>query len=86
MTTTAIRQKLYDYIRFAEDKKVKAIYTVLENEIEEGYDYWNDTAFINELDKMSADYESGKVKGIPWEDAKKQILSKKATTRKDVQS
>jgi len=29
MTIAAIRHKLYDYIRVAEDKKVKAIYTML---------------------------------------------------------
>jgi len=45
MTTAAIRHKLYDYIRVAEDKKVKAIYTMLAGEIEEDYDYWNDKKF-----------------------------------------
>jgi hypothetical protein len=75
MTTAAIRQKLYDYIRFAEDKKVKAIYTMLENEVEEVYDHWNDANFLAELDKRSADYKNGTVKGIGWEEAKKQILA-----------
>lgn len=35
MTASNIRHRLYDYIRVAEDKKVKAIYTMLEDEIEE---------------------------------------------------
>lgn len=74
MTTKAIRHKLYDYIRVAEDKKVKAIYTMLAGEIEEDYDHWNDKAFVAELDKRSADFKSGKVKGVTWEDAKAQIL------------
>ena len=73
MTTTAIRNKLYDYIRVAEDKKIKAIYTMLEGEIEQQYDYWNDKVFVAELNKRSADLKSGKVKGIAWEDAKAQI-------------
>ncbi len=64
MTATAIRQKLCDYIRVAEDRKVKAIYTMLEEEIEEAYNYWNDKEFVAELDKRTAEYESGKVKGI----------------------
>jgi putative addiction module component len=75
MTTTTIRQKLYDYIRVAEDRKLKAIYTMLEAEIEEDYDHWKDKDFVKELDKRSADYKTGKVKGVSWEKAKSQILS-----------
>ncbi len=74
MTTALIRQKLYEYIRVADDKKVKAIFTMVEDEIEE-YDWTKDKEFIAELDRRSADYKSGKVKGIPWEDAKKQLLA-----------
>jgi hypothetical protein len=74
MTASSIRQKLYDYIRVAEDKKVKAIYTMLEGEIEGTYDYWNDKEFVAVLDKRSEDHKSGRVKGIAWEDAKAQIM------------
>lgn len=58
MTAAAIRHKLYDYIRVAEDKKVKAIYTMLAGEIEEDFDYWNDKNFVAELEKRSADLKS----------------------------
>ncbi len=75
MTISTIRHKLYDYIRVAEDKKVKAIYTILKAEIEEAYDYWNGKEFIAELQKRSADYKSGKSKSIPWKEASEQILS-----------
>jgi hypothetical protein len=34
-SSAAIRHKLYDYIRIADDKKLHAIYSLLENEIEE---------------------------------------------------
>ena len=74
MTTKAIRHKLYDYIRVAEDKKVKAIYSMLAEEIEEDYDHWDDKSFVAELDKHSADYKAGKVKAVLWEEAKVQIL------------
>ncbi len=33
MTIAAIREKLHEYINVAEDKKVKAIYTMVEDEI-----------------------------------------------------
>jgi hypothetical protein len=83
MTTNAIRQKLYDYIRVAEDKKVKAIYTMLEGEIEEIYEWWNDKAFMAVLDKRSAEYKSGKIKGVSWEEAKRQIIgSSKINTKR----
>ncbi|MGI8951699.1 MAG: hypothetical protein ACR2FN_08960 [Chitinophagaceae bacterium] len=74
MTSTNIRQKLHDYIRVAEDRKLRAIYTMLEDEIET-YDYWNDKAFVSELNKRSADYKNGKVKAVPWKKAKEQILN-----------
>jgi len=35
MSTAAIRERLYDYIRVADDKKVRAIYTMLEDTIVE---------------------------------------------------
>lgn len=82
MTSLAIREKLYNYIRVAEDKKVKAIYTMLENEIEEVHDYWNDESFVQELDNRSADYKSGKDKGILWDVAKKEILDSSKKKKK----
>jgi hypothetical protein len=33
MTTAAIRDRLYDYIKVADDKKIKAIYMMLEDDI-----------------------------------------------------
>ena len=36
MTTATIRKKLHDYINIADDKKVKAIYTIVEDEMESG--------------------------------------------------
>lgn len=74
MTTALIRQKLYEYIRIADEKKVKAIFTMVEGELEE-YEWTKDKEFLAELDRRTADYKSGKVKGIPWEEAKKSILA-----------
>jgi RNA polymerase-interacting CarD/CdnL/TRCF family regulator len=36
MTAEAIRQKLSTYIQIADDKKLKAVYTLLEDDMQEG--------------------------------------------------
>jgi len=59
MTTTAIRQKLYDYIRVADDKKIKAIYTLLEDQLVPKYEWSEDEAFVAELDERVRRYEAG---------------------------
>jgi hypothetical protein len=74
MTTTAIRTKLFDYIRAANDKKIKAIYTILENEISETENWWSDKNFIKELDQRFADWETGKDKGYSLSEVKNEIL------------
>ena len=73
MNTTTIRQKLHEYIKVADDKKVKAIYTIVESDINEMNEWWNDESFIAELDKRSSDLKSGIDKGITWDELKKRI-------------
>jgi putative addiction module component (TIGR02574 family) len=80
MNTSTIRQKLYEYIRVADDKKVKAIYTIIESEVNELYEWCNDKDLLAELDRRSADLKSGKVKGLPWEDVKKELLKSRKTS------
>ena len=72
MTTTAIRKQLHNYLEVAEDKKVKAIYTMMENEIKESAVEYTDE-FKAELDNRYADYKSGKAKMITAEESKKRI-------------
>jgi hypothetical protein len=62
MSTIQIRQSLYEYIRFADEKKVKAIYTIVEEEIKEKHEVWN-AAFTKEMQRRADQIESGKVKG-----------------------
>ena len=69
MKTTEIRQKLFDYIRVADEKKVRAIYTMVESEIQEDADLWTDE-FLDEMNKRASEFESGKVKGYSWEEVK----------------
>ena len=62
MSTVEIRQKLHHYIETAHDKKLKAIYAMVEDEIGETYDYWNDAAFVAELQRRERTYLSGSAK------------------------
>ena len=59
MTTNEIREKLSDYIRIADDKKVEAIYTLLETELTETLEWWSDKTVLSELDKGYSAYRSG---------------------------
>ena len=62
MSSAQIRQRLYEYIRFADEKKVKAIYTMLEEEIKEKHEVWTE-AFLTEMKFRAKEMESGKLKG-----------------------
>ena len=63
MTTAAIREKLYDYIRVADDKKLKANYMMLEDDIIEKAEWWKNNAFVEELDKRNEAWNTEKEKG-----------------------
>lgn len=74
MTTAAIRKKLEDYLKTADDKKIKAIYTMVEDEINTQANDW-DEAFITEVNKRKKSFESGKAKTYSWKETKKAALS-----------
>ena len=64
MTTAAIREKLHDYIKVADDKQIKAIYTIIKDKIvSEHYNWANDEEFVAELDERVSRYEAGIDKG-----------------------
>jgi hypothetical protein len=65
--STSIQNKLYDYIRVADDKKLHAIYNLLESEIEETNEWWKDEQFVKELDHRYEALESGTDKGFTVE-------------------
>jgi hypothetical protein len=81
MTTTAIRKKLEEYLKTADDKKIKAIYTIVEDEIETLANE-PDTAFIKELKKRSKAFTEGKGKEYTWEETKKAAINKVKAKRK----
>ena len=52
MSAVQIREKLHRYIDSVHEKKLKAIYTIVEDEIEDSA-HWGDKEFLNELRKRS---------------------------------
>ena len=70
MAIATIREKLHHYIDVADDKKVKAIFTVMENDITETLNLWEDEDFVNEMNNRLEELESGKVKGVTLEEFK----------------
>lgn len=71
MRTTAIRKRLHQFIETVEEKKVKAIYTLFEDEIAQ--DEWEYTdEFKAELDRRYAHYKNGG-KMISAAESEKQI-------------
>jgi hypothetical protein len=74
MSNTLIRNKLYDYIRVADDKKLSAIYNLLENEIEQTNEWWKDKKLTNELDRRYQAMENGSDKGVTVKELEQSII------------
>ena len=93
MTVAAIKNKLYDYIRVADDKKLQAIYQLLEADIEKEYEWWKDKAFVSELDRRHNSLESGADKGIdevvhvsaPIDMRIKRVMQRDGVSKEDVE-
>ncbi len=78
MTDLAIRQRLFEYIRFADEKKIKAIYTIVEDEIKEKRHIWT-KEFTAEMERRSLQMEKGNI-GKDWSSVKakgRALISKK---------
>ena len=81
MNTAAIRQQLRNYLEVAEDKKLKAIYTMVEDEINTAANDW-DEDFIKELEHRSKSFVSGAAKTYSWEETKQAAIKKVKSKRK----
>lgn len=82
MDITTIREKLHNFIDTAEDEKVIELLSFVENEPEEKYDHWEDEEFVAEIKNRIDDYETGRVKSIPWEEVKLNARNKLASKNK----
>ncbi len=68
MPSSAIREKLYDYIKVADEKKVIAIYNLLQDDIETTAEWWQNASIVKELDSRYNSWKSGKEKGYTIEE------------------
>ena len=77
MTTSAIRKKLINYINEADEKKLKGMYLLLEEEIEKGKALHLTEEHLAILDEERAAYLAGTNKAESWTKAKQIIRGKK---------
>jgi hypothetical protein len=77
MTTTAIRKKLITYIADADDKKVKGLYMLIEDEISQNSKFSLSANDIKMLEKDRQQHIKGKSKSYSWQDAKDIVRGKK---------
>jgi hypothetical protein len=69
MRTSEIRERLIRYMRIADDKKVKAIYTMVEDEMDTSANDW-DEDFVKELEQRSRSMANGTAKTYSWEETR----------------
>lgn len=69
MTSKAIRKRLITYLPDAEDNKIKAIYTLLENEIENKKSFNLTKEHLEILDQERELHLSGKTKSYSKQDS-----------------
>jgi len=72
MTITAMKEKLHEYIESANEADVIAMYSFVEDDNTRVYNHWDDKEFVAEMDKRMEELESGKVKGMSWDEVKRQ--------------
>lgn len=77
MNTIIIRQKLHKYIEIADDKKIKAIYTMIEDDLVDQINWWEDEDFITNLDLISNKLKNGTDKGVVWSNLKNELINSK---------
>ncbi|MBN8858138.1 MAG: hypothetical protein J0H29_07100 [Sphingobacteriales bacterium] len=77
MTSTAIRKKLMTYIADADDKKVKGLYMLVEDEIISSEKFKLSGEHLKIVEQEREKHVKGKSKSYNWNEAKQIIRSKR---------
>ncbi len=76
-----IRQKLSNYIKVADEEKIKAIYTMVSDEINTKENEW-DESFVKELNRRSKSFINGTAQTYTWEETKQAALKRVQSKKK----
>ncbi len=79
MKTKSIREKLVQYLQIADDRKVKAIYMILEDDINTPANDW-DEDLLEELENRRKNLMEGTAKTFTWEETKKAAIDRVKST------
>ena len=74
-TAKKLDKQINDYLMLLNSRQKKAVLTVVEAFAKEqrSYDIWEDADFIAELDRRTANYESGKSKVLTFDQVKAKV-------------
>jgi len=75
MTITLVKEKLHEYIDNADEKKLQAIFTLIESEIEDRSSLYDD-ASLSAFRETREEYLSGKTKGYSVQESIDRIRRK----------
>ena len=73
MTVAAIKEKIHLFIENASDEKVKAVYSMIENDLGENASNGYSEEFMMELDRRIHEHNHGISKPISADESKKRI-------------
>ncbi len=85
MTTTAISEKLHNYISIADDKKIKAIYTLLEEQMTPVTHWSEDKEFVADIDERIRWYDAGIDRGLSLEEVRTSLDAMKKEYHKNAE-
>lgn len=83
MTTQDIRNKLHEYIDSASDRKVKAFYVIVEDDVENSYDNpLEDPIVLAEMERRYENYKADPGSAKTWEEVKESVKKKNVANKK----